>query len=276
VSVSRTRAAAIAADALRIMHAGKYTNLGDEVIDIAAELRRAVAGTLSYPPDAALPQFDAIDKPTAFEIVNETTLSAAERLARRGLRPVALNFASAKHPGGGFLGGAIAQEESLCRSSGLYACINGNPMYAFHARTTGGFYTNYAIYSPDVPVFFTDAGNPLPEPYPCSFITSPAVNAGRFLDGSAKRLAEVHEEMSRRIEKVLTIAAGHGHDTAVLGAWGCGVFQNDPEEIAELFRDALDGPFRGVFARVVFAVLDGSADRSTIGAFEQRFRTAAT
>jgi uncharacterized protein (TIGR02452 family) len=69
----------------------------------------------------------------------------------------------------------------------------------------------------------------------------------------------------------LAIAAGHGHDTAVLGAWGCGVFRNDPEMIAELFRAAFDGRFRGVFGRVAFAVLDGSADRSTIDAFERRF-----
>jgi uncharacterized protein (TIGR02452 family) len=272
VSVSRTRAAAIAADALRIIHAGRYTNLRDEVIDIAGDLRRAVAGTRSFPPAAALPHFAPAGTPTAFEVLNETTLAAAERLARGGLRPVALNFASAKHPGGGFLGGARAQEESLCRSSGLYACLNGNPMYEFHERAGGGFYTNYAIYSPDVPVFFTDAGNPLPEPYRCSFVTSPAVNAGVYLGRSPDRGEEVREEMSQRIDKVLTIAAGHGHDTAVLGAWGCGVFRNDPEEIAELFRVAFDGPFRGVFARVVFAVLDNSADRSTFGAFERPFR----
>jgi uncharacterized protein (TIGR02452 family) len=271
MSVSRTRAAAIAADAVRIINAGQYTNLLGEIIDIAADLRRAIEGTVSYPPAAALPRFAPADTPTAFEVANETTLAAAERLARGGLRPFALNFASAKHPGGGFLRGDPAQEESLCRASGLYACIDGNPMYAFHARIGGGFYTNYAIYSPDVPVFFTDAGNPLPQPYRCSFITAPAVNAGDFLDGTPERTAEVREEMARRIEKVLAIAAGHGHDTAVLGAWGCGVFRNDPEMIAELFRAAFDGRFRGVFGRVAFAVLDGSADRSTIDAFERRF-----
>jgi uncharacterized protein (TIGR02452 family) len=59
----------------------------------------------------------------------------------------------------------------------------------------------------------------------------------------------------------------------VLGAWGCGVFKNDPEQIAELFRSALAGRFRGAFTHVVFAVLDSSGE--TLGPFEQVFEPAA-
>lgn len=268
---TKSRAAAIAADAVRIMHGGQYTNLLGETIQIRDELQRAVAGTVSYPPDAALPRVPGAKYATTFEVVNETTLAVAERLTSQGHRVVALNFASAKHPGGGFLGGARAQEESLCRSSGLYACINGNPMYAFHARQGGGFYSNYAIYSPDVPVFFTDAGNPLPKAYVCSFITSPAVNAGAYLQDNRANAATVEAEMADRVEKVLTIAAGHGHDTLVLGAWGCGVFRNDPEVIAALFADSLKGLFKNVFRHVAFAVLDYSADQHIIGPFARRF-----
>ncbi|HEY1186079.1 MAG TPA: TIGR02452 family protein, partial [Gemmata sp.] len=199
-----------------------------------------------------------------------TTLGAARALAGEGFRPVALNFASARHPGGGFLGGARAQEESLCRASALYACINGNPMYRDHAHASGGFYTNYAIYSPAIPVFKDDEGDLLDEPYLCAFVTSPAVNVGAIRDAE-RRL--VHNEMRERIEKVLALMAGHGHDAAVLGAWGCGVFKNDPEQIADLFAKALRGRFSGCFARVVFAVLDSSDGKRFIGPFEQRFRS---
>jgi uncharacterized protein (TIGR02452 family) len=65
--------------------------------------------------------------------------------------------------------------------------------------------------------------------------------------------------------------AGHGHDAVVLGAWGCGVFRNDPEMVAELFAGALRGRFAGVFDVVAFAVLDGTADGSTIRPFAERF-----
>ena len=76
--------------------------------------------------------------------------------------------------------------------------------------------------------------------------------------------------MEERIEKVPgRLMAGHGHDAAVLGAWGCGVFKNDPEMIAELFATALRGRFASCFAQVVFAVL--SSDGETIRPFEERF-----
>jgi uncharacterized protein (TIGR02452 family) len=77
--------------------------------------------------------------------------------------------------------------------------------------------------------------------------------------------------MRERIDKVLTIAALHGHQALVLGAWGCGAFGNDAEEIADLFRAALTGRFGDVFARVVFAITDWSADRRFIGPFQRAF-----
>jgi uncharacterized protein (TIGR02452 family) len=255
-------------DTVAILRAGHYESPAGLKVDIAANLHRAVEGTLTYPPEAELPLVPPASHGTRFEVTNETTLAAARRLAASGRRVVALNFASARHPGGGFLNGARAQEESLCRSSGLYACISGNAMYAFHSSQSGGFYTNYAIYSPDVPVIRDDDGELLDEPFACSFITAPAVNAGA-VRGPQER--EIRAEMARRIDKVLTIAAGHGHEAAVVGAWGCGVFRNDHEMVATLFRSALTGPFSGVFAVVAFAVLDESDDRHFIGPFERRF-----
>ena len=264
----KSRAAEIARDTLDILAAGRYKNRRGETIHVRQLVEAARDGTRTYPPDEPLPKGNSAGTATVFETVNDTTLEAARQLVADGLRPVALNFASARHPGGGFLGGARAQEESLCRASALYACINGNRMYRDHAHTGGGFYTNYAIYSPAVPVLKDDEGELLDEPYLCAFVTSPAVNVGAIRD-TERRL--VREEMRERIEKVLTVMAGHGHDAAVLGAWGCGVFKNDPEQIAELFAKALRGKFSGCFTKVVFAVLDSSDEKRFIGPFEPRF-----
>lgn len=266
MGTSKSKAAGIARDTVEIVSAGRYTNARGEKVSVRHAVEAAADNTVSYPPDAPLPRFQPPDRATVYEVVNDTTLAAAKQLVEAGFNPVALNFASARNPGGGFLNGARAQEESLCRSSALYWCINGNAMYRHHAAQHGGMYTNYAIYSPAVPVFKDDDGDKLDAPYACAFVTAPAVNAGALRD-SERGL--VRGEMEDRIEKVLHVMAGHGHDAAVLGAWGCGVFKNDPELIAELFAKALRGRFAGAFAKVVFAVL--SSDGETIRPFEERF-----
>jgi uncharacterized protein (TIGR02452 family) len=264
---SRKRAAEIARDTIEVVTSGRYTNRHGQKVAVRHLVEAAMNGTVSYPPDAAPPAFTPAGHRTAFEVVNDTTLEAARRLVAEAFTPAALNFASARQPGGGFLNGARAQEESLCRASALYYCINGNAMYRHHARADA-FYTNYALYSPAVPVFKDDEGEPLDAPYPCAFVTAPAVNAGALRDTDRKP-SRIRKEMEERVEKVLAVMAGHGHDAAVLGAWGCGVFKNDPELIAELFATALRGRFAGCFAKVVFAVL--SSDGETIRPFEERF-----
>jgi uncharacterized protein (TIGR02452 family) len=268
--MSRKQAAALGREAVQILQAGRYRTAGGKVVEIGDLLRRAVEGTCSYPPGQPVPRAQPGGRETRFEVVNETTLSAARRLVEAGHRVAALNFASAKNPGGGFLGGARAQEESLARASGLYACLAGHEMYEYHRAQHDPMYTSWALYSPDVPVFRDDDGDLLDEPYLCSFITAPAVNAKVVLARDRSRRPQIEAAMRERVGKVLAIAAAQGHDALVLGAWGCGVFGNDPEQIAQFFWYDLTGPFRGTFARVVFAVLDWSDDAHFIGPFRKR------
>jgi uncharacterized protein (TIGR02452 family) len=145
----------------------------------------------------------------------------------------------------------------------------GDPMYDHHRSLDDPLYTCRVIYSPDVPVFRDGDGRLLDEPYLCSFLTSPAVNIG------ARRHRDPRGDEVERVmrERVLAVAAPHGHDVLVPGAWGSGVFGNDPKVIAELFQAALAGRFRGAFPHVVFAVLDSSADRRSVGSFEEVFGT---
>jgi uncharacterized protein (TIGR02452 family) len=231
-------------------------------------VKRAVQGTTSYPPNAMVPNTQQGPHHTRVEVANETTLAAMQRMCTAGHHPVALNFASATHPGGGFLHGARAQEEYLARSSGLYACLRDNPMYGFHRAQDDPLYTNYALYSPAVPVFRADDGTLLEEPYTVGIITSPAVNA-RQLD--PERYAEISPAMGQRIRKVLALGLLHGHYSIVLGAWGCGAFGNDGQAIAALFQQALAEHFRGAYRWVVFAIVDWSPDQQFIGPFQAAF-----
>jgi uncharacterized protein (TIGR02452 family) len=198
---------------------------------------------------------------TAVQVTNETTLGAARRIVDRGLRPLALNFANGIQPGGGFLTGAKAQEEVLCRSSALYQTLDGDPMYEAHAKRAQPDSTDWAIYSPDVPVFRDDGGGALLEPWLLSFITCAAPYAPRVGQPLSGNL------LQKRIHRVLGIARSFGHSALVLGAWGCGAFGNDPRRTARDFRDALENEFSGAFAEVVFAIVDWSPERKFLGPF---------
>jgi uncharacterized protein (TIGR02452 family) len=144
-------------------------------------------------------------------------------------------------------------------------------MYAWHRARQDPFYSDYVIYSPDVPVFRLDSGVLLDEPFICSFITCPAVMAKTALERDPACGPAIRIAMALRIDRVLAIAAAHGHEHIVLGAWGCGAFGNNTREIAALFQTALSGPYRSVFASVVFAIVDWSSERQFIGPFTDIF-----
>src|SRR5262245_23682277 len=110
--IKRRTAAELAEDTVAILRAGHYVTPGGGRIVLGDDLRRAVEGTTDYAPEDALPPFAPAGHRTRYEVANETTLAAARRLVGAGHDVAALNFASARNPGGGFLNGARAQEES--------------------------------------------------------------------------------------------------------------------------------------------------------------------
>jgi uncharacterized protein (TIGR02452 family) len=210
----------------------------------------------------------------SFDVGNETTLSAGRRLVDRfGPDRVAmLNFASAKNPGGGFLGGSQAQEESLARASALYPCLTGHMTYYDANRNSPSLlYTDHMIISPRVPVFRDDEDQLLEEPWEATIITSPAPNAGAIARNEPDQLESIEPTFRRRIEQVLSAAVVFEQAALVLGARGCGVFGNDPAMVARLFGEFLlsGGPFATAFEHVSFAVLDRRGD--TLAEFQKVF-----
>jgi uncharacterized protein (TIGR02452 family) len=213
------------------------------------------------------------------EVTPETTHAAARRLVENegATRLLVLNFASAKNAGGGFLGGSRAQEESLARSSALYATLQASQEYYDRNRQAGTtLYTDHAIVSPDVPVFREDDGTLLDRPYEVTFFTMPAVNVGALRENS-EAIRQVEPTMAGRVEKLLAFAAAEGFEDLLLGAWGCGVFRNDPRTIARLFHEALLGPdaWASKFRRIVFAVYDLTDHGENRVPFEEMFAPAA-
>lgn len=270
LNIPRERAAALGRSAVEAVRLGYYTNRAGDRVDWSDQVRHACSAKRSVAPDAPLP---AAGRPphskTRVRVANETTLQASRRLVQGAHRPVALNFANGVHPGGGFLHGARAQEEVLCRSSALYSTLVDDPMYGYHRARPQPDSSDWVIYSPDVPVFRSDDGEELDSPWLLSFLTSAAPYA------PAIGLATSGDLLRRRIHRVLAVASACGHEALVLGAWGCGAFGNDPHRTAVDFRHALEADFRGHFSNVVFAVTDWSPERRTLGPFRDVFADVA-
>ncbi|KND42802.1 MULTISPECIES: TIGR02452 family protein [Streptomyces] len=272
----------IARETEDIVAAGHYRAPSGRQVSIADEVAAARAATRLYGPDpVSTPQAGPVRAAgeATVEVTGESSLEAAHRLTRADPAPVAvLNFSSARNPGGGYLNGAQAQEEALCRASALYACVREAPaFYAHHRAHRDPFYTDRVIHSPAVPVFRDDRGTLLDAPYTTGFLTSAAPNASVVLRTAPERAAELPRALATRAERVLETAAAHGYRRLVLGAWGCGVFGNDPAQVAGAFRALLmdGGRFEGTFAHVVFGVLDRTKGAVVRGAFEREFATGS-
>jgi uncharacterized protein (TIGR02452 family) len=265
--IDRVLAVQLGEEAVAISKAGKYVGPAGPV-DIAAGVKASVVATVHYTADHAHPSPTTGPHATTYEVTNETTLSAHQRHLAKGHKVVSLNFAAATNPGGGFLTGARAQEEYLCRSSALYVSIKDSPMYAYHRREGHKRYSDAMIYSPDVPVFRDDAHGLLPTPYLASFITSAAPLTKHL---HPEELVNIPEILRTRIRKILTVAQARGHDSLVLGAWGCGAFGNDGHQVSAFFKQALEEDFKGAFKEVTFAIVDTSPEKKFIGPFAERF-----
>lgn len=278
--MNRSSRMELARQTVEIADRGTYTTSSGRTVSIAESIQACVEGTRFFPAEE-LEQLRrrVLSEPapghrTAFEVVNETTLAGIARLSANAGGPVAaLNFASAKNPGGGFLNGSQAQEESLARSSALYpSLLQAEEYYRRHRECSSPLYTDAMILSPGCPVFRDDAGRLLEAPQTVAFITSAAPNAGATADHRPQDLPQIPEVFRRRSEYVLALAAAHGYRQLILGAWGCGVFRNDPEVVAASFAGHLrDGAWSGRFERVLFSVLDHSPGQDTLAAFRHWF-----
>lgn len=264
---------ALADATLKIIDDRYYRTPSDGAVNLKVGISCAINGTRYF-------EHGALDRKTVIRVTNQTTLEAARELVVTGRDVGVLNFASAKNPGGGFLRGTQAQEESLARSSALYACLTtdaAKKYYVAHKCNPAPMYSDRMIFSPEVPVFRDDAGNLLDKPYYVHILTCAAPNL-RALEEQNKDFDDyelIEDTFDRRIRNILRVFYHYDCRILVLGAWGCGVFGNHPNTVAEAFSARLQpaavgqprGEFNGCFEHVRFAIPDKN------GANHQAFRT---
>ena len=217
---------------------------------LADALKKSVSGQkLILETDSIeSPNLNVFAEQAAVVVSKKRTFEAASEY--KGNRIAVHNFASASNPGGGVKKGSNAQEECLCRCSGLYLCLNTSEMwdgfYTPHRNARDPIHNDDIIYTPEIVVFKTDEKKPRlmdeKDWYKVNVITCAApnlrVHPGNPYnpgDGNEKivvkdsDLLAIHE---KRLRRILNVAASEGNDTVILGAFGCGAFANDPEVVA--------------------------------------------
>lgn len=219
------------------------------------------------------------DSPPRIVVSEKRTFEAAR--AYRGMRTAVLNFANPWEPGGGVERGADAQEECLCRCSGLSICLKAmeDKFYLPHKKAFSPLANDDLIYTPDILVFKTDAWIPrlMPESewYTVDVITCAApVLAKGFFKGSLsnEELLGIHE---RRLGRILDAAIAEHVESIVLGAFGCGAFCNDPNVVASAFKHVL-ARCGHAFKNIEFAIYSSDYEmknyeifRSVLGSLPQ-------
>ena len=235
---------------------------------LAENVRSSVERSVVYGGPDRMPT-EAVGRRTYPEIavVDADSVSAVFAEAESGRRGIAvLNFASYKNPGGKFLDGSSAQEESLCHESTLYPILaRFGGYYGWNKGTlNGSLYADRAIWTPDV--LFERSGK---RPADCAVITCAAPN----LTAAARYGRATREENSRalasRISFVRRIAEENGVEDMILGAFGCGVFGQNPSEVATMFAETF---YETTVGRIVYAIPAGP----NLTAFERAFGRKAT
>ncbi len=268
-----------AAAMLSMIEAGEYQVDSGRTISFLESQSQAVLKTRLYTPEQ-LTIIEASSGTTPLVRITDGTTQtiALEMVLANNGRVGLLNFASARNPGGGFLNGAKAQEEDLCRCSGLYPCLlRCMEYYDVNRIQSSLLYTDYAIFSPDVPFFKTrGTGELLSDPFLVSVITASAPNSGPYMRShSDVKIAtqELRQTFQRRWSNVLRIARDQGITRLLLGAWGCGAFGGDPIMASETAKKAIEKDGHG-FDEIVFAIpAAGRQSKANLDAFRKTFKT---
>ena len=253
-----------------------YIQIAKESIKYAKEGKYVCQGKVLSFPEAELGKqlLEEDIKPyetgrdCIYQVVNADSFQAARVMDNA----LVMNFANAHVPGGGFLLGATAQEEALCRCSTLYASIHSKKaeeMYHYNNTHLSAVESDYMLLSKEVYVYRDEKCVPLEEPVHVGVITLPAPN--RYGAAMLASLTTIRDTMKRRIRIMLRVAMKNDYRCLVLGAWGCGAFGNHPGDVAGYFHEILvDEGYGKCFDRICFAIY-GKENGRNIEAFREVF-----
>lgn len=207
--------------------------IANTVLYDAKDLHRSIA--------AGTPRQSFLAMDTVTAIFYISSIKSSDKIA-------ALNFASFKNPGGMFLKGSKAQEECLCMDSTLYPVLDSfrDAYYEPNKKLLNrALYTDRALYTPDV-IFENDEHAAKADILTCA---APNKYAAQKYQNVSD--AENTEVLTNRLLFIRDIVNDQDIDTLILGAFGCGVFGQNPQQVATLMHEVFS---TACVANIVYAV----------------------
>ncbi|MGD9590913.1 MAG: TIGR02452 family protein [Candidatus Berkiella sp.] len=237
-----------------------------QTLDFIKKNGKKLSLTTAIKHDGILPDVNQVrhhvETQCTISVKEMDCLDAAKALVQQGHSVAVLNMANQFNLGGGYLHGAGAQEEDLCRRTNLSSSLD--PSHYVNRDPSdiqkNGFGEFSALYSQKVTVFRASKDNSYAfmdenSRFEISVISSAAYDLNdknqsnrsnqRYLDG-----------MTHKIVMQLETALQHGHKHLVLSAFGCGAFGNNPATVAQLYKKVLAYPrYQNAFEHIVFAIV---------------------
>eukprot|EP01120_Amphizonella_sp_Union-15-10_P013242 TRINITY_DN6125_c0_g1_i5.p1 TRINITY_DN6125_c0_g1~~TRINITY_DN6125_c0_g1_i5.p1 ORF type:complete len:257 (-),score=48.67 TRINITY_DN6125_c0_g1_i5:85-855(-) len=198
-----------------------------------------------------------LPKKSKVYVEDDDCIDIAIKLKKEGRNPLVLNMANARHPGGGYLNGAGAQEETLFRRTNYYQFLDPYNQQSksdnenYPIKDFGGIYSsNVLVFRKSEKEGYAFMENPIP----LSFVAVAAYPNPPLKNPTT--MEEIYEVNTRRkIRSIFKIAWNHKHDCLILGAFGCGAFKNPPNHVAKIFKQVLDD-YSKFFEAIYFAILE--------------------
>lgn len=199
-----------------------------------------------------LESYIPFNEPAKIEILDMDSFDMAQKMNDNDGKILVLNLASETRSGGGVIRGAKAQEEDLYRKSNYFQAKKFYPLTVYNV-----------IYSPLVYIIKDSSYKLLTKPHIVSCMAVAALRNPQLkrLSNGKKIYYEKSDKeiMQEKINIIFKIAIKHGHKNIVLGALGCGVYNNPVEEVAKMFKLAIS-TYGLYFKRIGFAILSGQSN----------------
>ena len=217
---------------------------------------KSIESAIFYPAGETI-GFNPVSKSGKISVVDATSVEGVFIGHELGGKTCVLNFANYVTPGGCFLAGSKAQEEFLCHGSAMYNILSSRRcldlFYKPHIKHENEkLFSDDILYLKDVPFFSENT-----EKYPYNCFADIIVCAAPNLRHSNASPEYVSTLLVSRIDKILASAAVNGIDNLVLGAFGCGIFANNPRMVSSVFNTLLNQKYKNVFNNVIFAIPGG-------------------